>query len=191
MGLDREEPGDWNTCLQLVGQRRDREAFTRLFAHFAPLLKGFLQKGGADAFAAEELVQDTMVKVWRKAPTYSRAQAAASTWIYTIARNTRIDALRRQGRVTFTELPADDLYGEPEIDTPYRSLTQVRNQRNIADHLSRLPRDQAQVIAMMYFEGKSGQEVATELAIPLGTVKSRIRLALKKMRLVFDNAEES
>ncbi len=189
--LEQEKPGDWNRCLTLVGDHQDKAAFSRLFAHFAPLLKGFLLKGGGvDPEQAEELVQETMIKVWRKAPSYKPSQAAASTWMYTIARNTRIDWLRKHKKFVFEEISADETYDEIEVETPYSSLVQVRNEKNVREHLNTLPQDQLQVLTLMYFQGKSGQEVANELNIPLGTVKSRVRLALQKMRLVVSAPQE-
>ena len=186
-----QDKEDWNRLLQKVGDSQDREAFSRLFAHFAPLLKGFLLKGGGvDPDQAEELVQETMIKVWRKAPTYSPSQAAASTWMYTIARNTRIDWLRKHNKVQLEELTADETYDEETGETPYSSLIQVRNEKNIKEHLTNLPQEQLQVLTLMYYQGKSGQEVANELNIPLGTVESRVRLALQKMRLQVSTHEE-
>lgn len=174
----------WNRYIQLVGERQDRAAFSKLFAHFAPYLKAFLLKsGGLTPENAEELVQETMIKVWRKAPTFSPAQASASTWIYTIARNTRIDWLRKQMRQDSSDLTAEDIYDEREEPTPYSSLIQVRDKRNIAEQLKELPPEQEEVLRLMYFQGKSGQQVADALDLPLGTVKSRIRLALNKLKL--------
>ena len=128
--VDQEKKPDWNRCLQRVGESQDKAAFSQLFAHFAPLLKGFLLKGGGvDPDQAEELVQETMIKVWRKAPTYSPSQAAASTWMYTIARNTRIDWIRKHGKVQLTELTAEDTYDDTDGETPYSSLVQVLRAR--------------------------------------------------------------
>ena len=175
---------NWDTMIERVGQNQDKEAFSALFAHFSPFLKAFLIKsGGVTPESAEELVQETMIKVWRKAPTFSASQASASTWIYTIARNTRIDWLRKQNRQNPDELNADDLYDEREDPTPYSSLVQIRNKKHIDEQLGKLPDEQAEVLKMMYFQGKSGQQVADSLGLPLGTVKSRIRLALNKMKL--------
>ena len=132
---------------------------------------------------AEELVQETMIKVWRKAPSFSSAQASASTWIYTIARNTRIDWLRKQNRQNPELLNAEDLYDERENPTPLSSLSQIRTKKLIAEQLNQLPPEQAEVLQLMYFQGQSGQQVANTLELPLGTVKSRIRLAMNKMKL--------
>lgn len=178
------EAQHWNQCIELIGADRDKAAFSALFAHFSPGLKAFLVKsGGITAETAEELVQETMIKVWRKAPTFSASQASASTWIYTIARNTRIDWLRKQSSQDPNALSAEDIYDESEEPTPYTSLVQLHDKRRIKEHIGTLPSEQAEVLRMMYFQGKSGQQVADVLEIPLGTVKSRIRLALEKLKI--------
>ncbi|MEJ6671244.1 MAG: RNA polymerase sigma-70 factor (ECF subfamily) [Candidatus Azotimanducaceae bacterium] len=177
---------DWNALLVKVGSHQDKAAFGALFSHFGPLLKGFLLKGGGvEPEQAEELVQETMIKVWRKAPSYAPTQAAASTWMYTIARNTRIDWLRKHAKKNHQtdELVAENLFDENEESSPFSALIQSRNASNIKEHLNSLPQEQLQVLTLMYFQGKSGQEVANELEIPLGTVKSRVRLALQKLKL--------
>ena len=182
-GLEAQEE-NWDQLIVKVGTDQDKEAFSKLFAHFAPYLKGFLLKSdGVGPEHAEELVQETMLKLWRKAPTYSPSHAAASTWIYTIARNTRIDWIRKHYKENTTELTADDLYDEADAPSPHSSLLRVRNSRTIEDQLKTLPREQIDVLRMMYFDGRSGQQIAEALDIPLGTVKSRIRLALAKLRI--------
>ena len=174
------EAENWNECIDKVGKSQDKEAFRSLFKHFSPFLKAFLIKsGGVTPENAEELVQETMIKVWRKAPSYSSAQASASTWIYTIARNTRIDWLRKQNRQNPDLLHAEDLYDERDNPTPLSSLSQIRTKKLISEQLSQLPVEQAEVLQLMYFQGQSGQQVANTLALPLGTVKSRIRLAIR------------
>ncbi len=178
------EAENWNDCIERVGRSQDRGAFQSLFKHFSPFLKAFLIKsGGVTPENAEELVQETMIKVWRKAPSYSSSQASASTWIYTIARNTRIDWLRKQNRQNPDLLNAEDLYDERENPTPLSSLSQIRTKKLISEQLSQLPVEQAEVLQLMYFQGQSGQQVANTLALPLGTVKSRVRLAMNKMKL--------
>lgn len=186
VSMKKDSGPDWNALLVRVGSHQDKAAFGALFSHFAPLLKGFLLKGGGvEPEQAEELVQETMIKVWRKAPSYAPAQAAASTWMYTIARNTRIDWLRKHSKKNqqTDELIAEDLFDENEESSPFTALIQSRNAGNIKAHLAELPQEQLQVLTLMYFQGKSGQEVADELSIPLGTVKSRVRLALQKLKL--------
>jgi len=175
---------EWNGHLEKVGRDKDKEAFAALFNHFSPLLKSFLMKsGGQDAASVEELVQETWIKVWRKAPHFSSKQGSASTWIYTIARNTRIDAIRSQIRQNPDRLNAEDIYADYQIEAPHSTLVQLRNKRFISEELRKLPAEQSEVLALMYFQGKSGQQVADTLNLPLGTVKSRIRLALAKMKL--------
>ena len=175
---------NWDQHIVKVGTDQDRQAFSKLFNHFAPYLKGFLLKSdGVGPEHAEELVQETMLKLWRKAPTYSPSQAAASTWIYTIARNTRIDWIRKHYKENTTELTADDLYDNAETPSPYSSLIRVRNSRSIEEQLKTLPMEQQDVLRLMYFDGRSGQQIADALNLPLGTVKSRIRLALAKLKL--------
>tara|TARA_Y100001970_G_scaffold281470_1_gene392324 strand:- start:606 stop:1208 length:603 start_codon:yes stop_codon:yes gene_type:complete len=175
---------DWNECLRKIGERKDRSAFSQLFSHFSPYLKSFLMKaGGVNSEIAEELVQETMIKVWRKAPSYSQNQASASTWIYTIARNTRIDWLRKQNRQRPESLNAEDIYdigGQASLES---NLVQLRNEKIISKELGKISSEQKEALSLMYYKNMSGQEVADELGLPLGTVKSRIRLALKKMKV--------
>ena len=172
---------DWNRYLEQVGVDRDKNAFAALFKHFAPLLKSFLIRGGAQD--PEELVQETMTKVWRKAGNYSALQGSASTWVYTIARNTRIDALRQQTRQNREPPNAEDLYGDNEDQSPHSSLILLRNKSQVGQQLLELPPEQAEVLRLMYFQGKSGQQIADVLMLPIGTIKSRIRLALARLRL--------
>lgn len=175
---------DWNACLTKVGAGQDKAAFGALFEHFSPKLKTFLMRGSnLSAENAEELVQETMTKVWRRAPSYSPKQASASTWIYTIARNTRIDWFRKISKQDPLLFHADDLYCDHEEVSPYSTLVQLRSKDSIRKQLNELPQDQSEVLNMMYFKGLSGQQAAEALAIPLGTVKSRIRLALAKLRI--------
>lgn len=183
---------DWNACLAKVGTGQDKAAFGALFAHFSPRLKTFLMRGSSlSAENAEELVQETMTKVWRRAPSFSSKQASASTWIYTIARNTRIDWFRKNSRQDPLLFHADDLYGDNEEVSPYSTLVQLRSKVSIRDQLNELPQEQSEVLNMMYFKGLSGQQAAEALAIPLGTVKSRIRLALAKLRIGLATSDDN
>ena len=178
-----DAPKDWNACLERVGKQQDRTAFADLFTHFAPLLKAFLLKsGGQNIENVEELVQETMIKVWRKASNYNRHQSNANTWIYTVARNTRIDSIRKQIRQNPAQLNADDLY-DTDRATPHSTLVELRNKQDLGEQIKALPPAQSEVLSLMYFNGLSGQQVADALGLPLGTVKSRIRLALIKLRL--------
>ncbi len=166
-----------------VASCRDKAAFTRLFDHFAPLLRRFnLAAYPGASLMADELTQEVMIKVWRKAHTYQPQSAAVSTWIFTLARNARIDYLRKNSRhqsdidpeFIWTEIPDENA-------DPFVSAQQVRNQEVIKQGLTTLPVDQQQVLVKVYMESKSHAEVAIELNLPLGTVKSRVRLALNKL----------
>ena len=178
----------WQQTLLLVA-RKDRQAFARLFNHFAPKIKAFAMSkpyGNNPSQFADELIQEVMIKVWNKAEHYKPAMAGASTWIFTIARNCRIDLIRRSLRHGFP-LEADELLHELEDDdnaAPFQITHQQHLERDIRASLDQLPHDQAQVITMVYMEGKSHQEVADELDIPLGTIKSRVRLGLTKLKVM-------
>lgn len=181
---------EWSDLLVKVGAEKDREAFSRLFTHFAPLLKGFLMKGSnIGQELAEELAQEAMIKVWRRAESFNSQKSSASTWIYTVARNCRIDWARKEVRRQ-REINAEDLY-EPGDDNPSQvSLAQLRNKRTVRESLQTLPQEQIEVISKVYFEGKTHLEVSEELDLPLGTVKSRIRLALKRLNVQLEAAAE-
>jgi RNA polymerase sigma factor (sigma-70 family) len=182
---DRESD-PWTARLMRVAGARDRQAFAELFAHFAPLLKSFaLSSPGMSSNAlAEELVQEVMLKIWNRAATFDPAKAAASTWIYTLARNCRIDLLRRKFRLR-EEVDVDELWDVgTEQDAPEAGLHRERSESEVHNALRTLPAEQRQVIAKVYMEGKSHSEVAEELGLPLGTVKSRIRLALCKLEVL-------
>ncbi|MEQ9121362.1 MAG: sigma-70 family RNA polymerase sigma factor [Alphaproteobacteria bacterium] len=163
-----------------VAERRDRQAFQSLFLHFAPRLKGYLQQGGADPTTAEEVVQETMINVWRKAHQFDPSKAAVSTWVYTIARNARITHLRRQNRPT---PDADDPSMAPEpAPEPLEEVSREQDAVRLRAAVARLPEEQQTILKLAFFEDKAHSAVAEELKLPLGTVKSRIRLAMKRIR---------
>jgi len=177
---------EWSECLVLIARQQDRAAFTRLFRHFAPLMKSFALAGSTlSANHADALVQEIMLKVWQKAAAFDPARAAASTWIYTIARNCRTDLYRRQQKFD-TPLSADDILGDLEEEDAFTVVHQKRNAQRMRQLMAELPNDQVQILAKVYMEGKSHSEVAGELEIPLGTVKSRVRLALQKLQIQFE-----
>lgn len=164
-----------------VGREQNREAFVGLFHFFAPRIKSYLLKNGADETTAEEVVQNTFVTVWEKAAGYNPAKAAASTWIFTIARNKRIDTLRRQKFV----VPLEDDALDSIDSTPHALADQYADHATIEQlhtAIDSLPKEQADLLHMAFFEDKSHQAIADETAIPLGTVKSRLRLAMDKLR---------
>ncbi len=187
MHVKSERNDDWSSLLSEVGSNRDRAAFIRLFKHFAPLIKGYsLSKTPRDMGVenSDELVQEVMLKVWQKAPYFDSRKAAASTWIYTIARNCRIDLLRRGAKHQNTGLEADDVWQPDEDNEPYSLLQHSRDHDSIKSCFRQLPVEQSHILTKVYMEGKSHSEVASELDLPLGTVKSRVRLALKKLQVM-------
>lgn len=163
-----------------IGRQQDRSAFAALFAHFAPRVKTYLLRTGSDAVGADELTQEVMLLVWRKAAHYDPAQARAATWIFTIARNKRIDKFRRERHI---ELSPDDpaLAPEPE-QLPDHRLETAQQARAISTAISRLPGEQAALLRLAFYESKSHSTIAAEVGLPLGTVKSRLRLALARLR---------
>lgn len=177
---------EWSECLTLIAKNQDRAAFTRLFRHFAPLMKAFALSGSTlSANHADELVQEVMLKVWQKAGAFNPEKAAASTWIYTIARNCRTDMFRRLQKFD-TPLAAEDVISGGESEEAFEVLHRRRSRDRIRELIGELPTEQGQILAKVYMEGKSHSEVAEELDLPLGTVKSRVRLALQKLQIHFD-----
>ncbi len=182
---------EWSLCLQQVGQTQDRSAFASLFEHFAPLVKAFAMNGSTlSANHADELVQEVMLKVWQKASAYNAGKAAASTWIYTIARNCRTDMYRRLQKFD-TPLSADDIWTESDEDEPFVAVQERRSALRVRELIGELPFEQAQILAKVYMEGKSHSEVAEELDLPLGTVKSRVRLAMQKLQVQLEHERAS
>lgn len=177
----------WADCLEQIAEHRDRAAFRKVFDHFAPLIRAFLLRTpGGDWTQAEEITQEVMIKVWRKSGSFNRSKASATTWIYTIARNTRIDFIRRRDRKE-RRVAIEDMWHEAEAaEEPLVDLQQKRAETRIRAALAELPEEQAQVLFKAFMEGKSHNEVAEELELPLGTVKSRIRLALAKLQVMVD-----
>jgi RNA polymerase sigma-70 factor (ECF subfamily) len=171
---------EWDECLQAIAASNS-EAFADFFNHFAPLIKAFAFSGSSlSAIHADELVQEVMIKVWQKAAAFDPKKASATTWLYAVARNCRTD-LYRKLRKFDTPLTAEDLMIEEESQEAFDLLQIKRNAETIRDKLQALPNEQRQVIAKIYMEGKSHSEVSAELDLPLGTVKSRVRLAVNKL----------
>lgn len=167
-----------NALVARVGQARDQEAFAALFDHFAPRLNAYMRKLGADAAQAEELVQETMLSVWDRASAFDPAKAGASTWIYTIARNKRIDAARRFR----PEYTGDDLPDQAAPEPEQHPLEAAQAARSLELAIDELPADQADLLRLAYFDDLPHSEIASRRKLPLGTVKSRLRLALDKLR---------
>ena len=177
----------WDELLVRVGRDRDKSAFAELFDYFAPRVKSFLLRFGTDMSLAEEIAQEAMIMVWRRAETYDPRQSAASTWIFTIARNKRIDRLRRENR----PLPdmTDPAVMPESIETGEIQVARMQQEKKIRHALKNLPEEQAKMIFSAYYEEKSHREIAEESGVALGTVKSRIRLALNRLRAQIDEDE--
>lgn len=175
----------WNNHLSHLGKHQDRESFHVLFNHFSPLLKNyFIGKYPTQSSfqMIDELIQEVMIKVWKKSASYDASKAAASTWIFTLARNTRIDMLRRQNKYAgTTSIEVEDIWEDSTENGPYTFLTQKRDEEYIKAALEQLPYEQKLVITKVYMESKSHAEISAELDLPLGTVKSRVRLAQNKL----------
>jgi RNA polymerase sigma-70 factor, ECF subfamily len=172
------------SLISRIASFKDKTAFSELFKLVGPRIKGYLMKLGSSDVAAEDLLQEVMLTVWRKSETFDRSKAAVSTWLFTIARNKRIDMLRKEIRPQLDpldpmlspnqEAAADDIYGSNQ------------EAMKISKAIEQLPTDQAVLIKMTYYEDKSHSIIADELKMPLGTVKSRIRLASTRLRKLLE-----
>ena len=175
-------------CLTRVAEDRDRAAFAELFTHYAPLIRAYslARDPGAD-LVADELVQEVLTRVWLKADKYNERLANLNTWIFTLARNCRIDYLRRNSRYV-TEIDPTDIFNniEDEGPGPFQQVQQTRAEQGIHAGLKQLPEEQAEILSKVYLEGKTHQQTSVELKLPLGTVKSRVRLALKKLEVLIE-----
>jgi RNA polymerase sigma factor (sigma-70 family) len=170
---------DWAVLMARVRDDQDRAAFAALFRHFAPRVKSFLMKSGADATLAEECAQDVMASLWQKAHLFDPSRASVATWIFTIARNRRIDALRKARRPE-----PEDLDWGPTAEPDGADLYEASQENTrLGAALAQLPQKQRALIERAYFGDLSHGELAAETGLPLGTIKSRIRLALEKLRL--------
>ncbi len=173
-----------NDLIRRIAADGDPDAFKELFEQFAPRVKAVLIRQGADPATAEELAQETMLAVWRKASYYVEGRGNFATWVFTIARNLRIDRLRRQKG--WAEIDEDLSTHIAEDMPPDEQLMQTEIQQLVGEALKKLPPDQTAVIQLSYMEGLSQSEIANKLSLPLGTVKSRMRLAYQRLRSAFE-----
>ncbi len=177
---DVAEQDRFAEAVEAIAARECRDSFTFLFEYFAPRLKSFLLRIGSDATQAEELAQEVMISVWRKAGQYDRRQASVSTWIFRIARNRRIDAFRR---IKTLNAEADEPALSPaEMSHPETEYEARETEVIVRKAMEVLPEDQLRLLKAAFYEGLSHSEIAERLNLPLGTVKSRIRLAFQKLR---------
>jgi RNA polymerase sigma-70 factor (ECF subfamily) len=176
--MDVDPDPDWSGLLIRVRDHGDRAAFALLFRHFAPRIKAFLRKSGAGEALAEECAQDVMATVWQKAYLFDPGRASVATWVFTIARNRRIDALRKARRPEPEDLP----WGPEAEPDQAEALELQQASRRLVEALALLPEKQRMLIERAYFGDLSHSEIAAETGLPLGTIKSRIRLALERLR---------
>jgi RNA polymerase sigma-70 factor (ECF subfamily) len=175
---DNSARTEWVHHVARIRDNQDQAAFAELFRHFAPRIKAFLMKSGSDAATAEECAQEVMATLWRKAHMFDPARASVATWIFTIARNRRIDALRKQKRPE-----PEDLTWGPEAEPDQEDvLTLQQESEKLRQALGELPDAQRELIERAYFGDLSHSEIAAKTGLPLGTIKSRIRLALDRLR---------
>ncbi|QHQ36426.1 sigma-70 family RNA polymerase sigma factor [Algicella marina] len=160
--------------------RKDRSAFAELFGRYAARIKAFLMSGGASAEDADEVTQEVMVAIWRRAETFDASKAAAVTWIFTIARNRRIDMYRRKARPEPD--PEDPLFQPDPEPGGMEQLSARELQQKMRTSIAQLPEAQQQILRAAFYEGLSHAEIAARQGIPLGTVKGRIRLSFKHLR---------
>ena len=165
-----------------VAEKKDKQAFAEFFSLVAPRIKGYLMKLGSSDIIAEDLLQEVMLTVWRRAETFDRSKAAVSTWLFTIARNKRIDLIRKEVRPELD--PEDPMLSRDEEKLADAVYEEKQDSTKILNAIKSLPREQALLINMTFYEDKSHSTIAEELGIPLGTVKSRIRLASSRLKKI-------
>jgi len=179
----RRAKDPWSERIERIAQNEDRDAFVELFNHFAPRVKAFIRRKGVTEAQAEDIAQEALLTVWRKAALFDASASGAATWIFTIARNLRIDAVRRETRGG--AIHVDEVEAEYQLDDAPLADAQIasaQSEARVREALSTLPSEQMRVIEMSFFEERPHSEIAEALRIPLGTVKSRIRLAMKRLR---------
>ncbi|MGB0664004.1 MAG: sigma-70 family RNA polymerase sigma factor [Pontibacterium sp.] len=182
---ETEKPVEhWSSQLVLLAETRDKKVYAGLFSHFAPRLKSYAMRLGMNDVTAEEMAQEALLNVWRKAHMFNPEKAVASTWIFTLTRNLCIDRMRKE-QYPMVELPEEsieegsDRFGENAVVA-----------RQVAEIVSQLPEKQAEVVYRSFYQGLSHSEIAADLDIPLGSVKSRMRLAFQKMKAAWGEQYE-
>ncbi|QUX93420.1 RNA polymerase subunit sigma-70 [Marinomonas sp. A3A] len=168
-----------------IAEHRDQTALVRLFDHYVPKVRAFCLAAQPGAnLMADDIAQEVMIRIWNKAHTYKPESASLNTWVFTLARNARIDYLRKNSRHQ-SDIDPEYLWQNvvDENADLFKDAQQKRDQERIQQGLDKLPADQKQVLAKVYLEGKTHKEAAEELSLPLGTIKSRVRLALHKLTI--------
>jgi len=182
--LAQEDRVRFADLLVAVATTQDRAAFSELFNYYAPRVKSYLMRLGSDNAQAEEISQDVMVTVWRKASLFDRLQASVSTWIFRIARNRRIDVFRRTKKPDLD--PEETMLLPSGVEAPDARVDAMETEARVRAAMKDLPSEQLQLLQLSFYEGLSHREIAEKLDLPLGTVKSRIRMAFSKMKSRLD-----
>jgi RNA polymerase sigma-70 factor, ECF subfamily len=179
MNADRDPRDDHASLIAAIAVRQNRAAFASLFSYYAPRVKTYLEQRGCDAPRAEELAQEALLIVWHKAAQYDPARATAAAWIFVIARNLWIDMVRR-GRLPLPPPdPSDESAPEPLADA---QIVADERARRLRAALRELRPEQVESLRLAFFEERSHSEIERLLGVPLGTVKSRLRLAMSRLR---------
>jgi RNA polymerase sigma-70 factor (ECF subfamily) len=173
--------------LQRIAERADPAAFRELYEAYGPRVKAYMMRRGADAGTAEDLAQETLLTVWRKAALYAGEKGSMTTWVFAIARNLRIDRLRRE--VPWQELPEGRMAEASDEPLPDEVMDEKERQERVQAALADLPSEQKEVVSLAYLEGLSHSEIAERLSVPLGTVKSRMRIAYQKISQALESLE--
>lgn len=183
----RRSKVNWSNLIEAIASRGDRDAFAEVFSHFAPRVKAMLIRAGVTPELADDLAQDAMLAVWRKADQFDPTTTGVAAWIYTIARNLRIDAMRKvRPSTTPEEVELEAL--EDSAPRPDQIVQARQDFTRVNRALAGLSPDQAEVIRNAYYLDMSQTDIAEALDTPLGTVKSRVRLALKRLRDLLDDS---
>lgn len=177
---------NWAELIGRIATSSDRQAFGLIFAHFAPRIKGLMLRTGLDAERSEEIAQEALIAVWRKASQFDASSKGASAWIYAIARNLRIDLARRSARAERFTVLAEAEYAFLQNDPTDNLAGATEDARRVSEALKSLPPDQSKVIRLAFLEERPHSEIAEVIGLPLGTVKSRIRLAMKRLRYLLE-----
>ncbi|WP_297581567.1 sigma-70 family RNA polymerase sigma factor [Devosia sp.] len=178
---------DAASLVQRIAELRDRSALSALFGHFGPRIKSMMLRLGTGDAMAEDLVQETFLAVWRKAHLYSPERGAASTWLFTIARNLRIDQVRRQSNRPYEDLEQVELESEEPIGIAH--VEQVEAVEKVKIALRALSSEQQEVVRLSFLHDMAHAQIAETLGIPLGTVKSRLRLAYERLRPLLEDLQ--
>jgi RNA polymerase sigma-70 factor (ECF subfamily) len=181
---EQNDPGGDAALMARIAGSRDRAAFAALFERYAGRVKAFMIRSGAAPDAAEEAVQEAFISVWRRAETFDAARASVAAWIFAIARNKRVDMLRRGARPEPD--PTDPSFLPDPPEQPDAALSGVRRDAAVREALGGLTEDQRVVVHLSFYEGRPHSEIAEMLGLPLGTVKSRLRLAFGRLRGALD-----